>query len=182
MSGFARTLEPRAGPETHATRIAVVAAISATGMLFASLASAYLLRRSFADWQAAAASWPWALMALGFGASGAIEIASRSDGARRRRALRALAATSALYLAGAVIVIQSLVRGESGLARPHDAFIALLLGVHVAHAILGGGFAVRALRSKDGGPSPDGVFLARLVTHSLTFLLAGVLFLLFVLQ
>lgn len=182
MSAMAPAKEPCGVAEANATRIAVVAAVSATCMLFASLASAYLVRRSFADWQAAEASWPWALIALGIGASAAVEVASRSRGAGRRRALAALAATSALYLAGALIVIGSIVRGESGLARPHDAFIALLLGVHVAHAILGGGFAFRALRIAEGGPGSDGIFLARMVTHFLTILLAGVLFLLFVLQ
>jgi heme/copper-type cytochrome/quinol oxidase subunit 3 len=174
--------EQIAANEANATRIAVVAAMAATLMLFASLASAYLVRRSFADWQAGAAWWPPVLLALGVGASWAIEVASRSDDPARRQALGGLVATSLLYLASAITVIATTLRGDEGLERPHDAFVALLLGVHVIHAILGGAFAARALRPADRVLSGDGIFLARLLTHFLTALLAGVLFLLFVLR
>ena len=174
--------KPRTPAEESASRIAVVAALSATTMLFASLASAYLVRRSFEDWRPTAPLWPFVLLALGIGASGAMEIAVRSSARGCRQAFGGLVAASALYLIAALVVIVSIFQGESGLTRPHDAFIALLLGVHVLHAILGGGFAVAALHKAEDDASENALFLVRLVTHFLTAALMGILFLLFVLR
>lgn len=175
--------DSRSAPSDQALRVAVVAALSATVMLFASLVSAYLVRRSFEDWRPAAALWPWALMAFGLLASVGIEVASRAAGARRRPGLVALALASGLYLLTALVVIGSTVTSPRGLAAPHDAFVALLLGVHVLHAVLGAVFAVWALRGKALRLSSGEPFiLARLVTHFLTALLLGILFVLFVLR
>ena len=63
----------------QALRVAVVAALSATVMLFASLVSAYLVRRSFEDWRPAPALWPLPLMAWGLLASVGIDVASRAE-------------------------------------------------------------------------------------------------------
>ncbi len=193
MKATSALLHSRPLAEENASRIAVVAALSATSMLFASLASAYIVRRSFADWQVAAASWPWVLLLFGVGASATVELASRLGGpggqmaspepARQRRAgrraLAGLAAISALYLAGALGVIGSIAQSESGLSRPHDAFIVLLLGVHVVHALLGGAFSVRLLRTPGHEPTAHAWLLVRLVTHFLTLLLLAILALLF---
>lgn len=166
--------------EQSALRVAVVAALSATMMLFASLASALLVRRSFEDWRpAASAAWPWILLGFGLAASAGMEIAGRSLGRRRVAGFAILGLSSSLYLAGALFVLGSLVSGERGLSRPHDAFIALLLGVHVLHAILGTAFAARVLRASSGGSSETNLALARLVTHFLTALLLFILALLF---
>jgi heme/copper-type cytochrome/quinol oxidase subunit 3 len=162
-----------------ATRVAVVAALSATAMLFASLASAYLVRRSFADWRASPANWPVALMAFAIAASLGIEVAAGASGTRRRLGLLSLALGSVLYLAGALAVIAG--TAVTGLTAPFNAFLVLLLSLHVLHAILGGAFASWILRSGEGEPSLHGLLLARLVTHFLSALLGAILFLLFVL-
>lgn len=165
-----------------ATRVAVVGALSATTMLFASLVSAYLVRRSFADWRPAPAAWPFGLLILASWASMAMEVAFRSEGRKRARAFMSLALASALYLIGALAVTVSIAVARGGLTAPHDAFIVMLLGVHVAHAILGAAFATWVLRDTAGGPSENSLLLARLVTHFLTALLFAIVFLLFVLQ
>jgi heme/copper-type cytochrome/quinol oxidase subunit 3 len=166
----------------NATRVAVVAALSATTMLFASLVSAYLVRRSFADWRPAPALWPVALLAFALAASGGMEIAARGEGRARRIAFAGVASASALYLLSALAVIASVVFAEGGLGLPFNAFVVLLLGVHVVHAILGGVFAFRILRAGPDGASENALVLARLVTHFLTALLCAIVFLLFILQ
>ena len=180
MRTLALASPARSHAEESALRVAVVAALSATMMLFASLASALLVRRAFEDWRPAAAGWPWILLGFGLAASAGMEIAARSQGPRRARGFAILGISSSLYLAGALFVLGSLVSGESGLSRPHDAFIALLLGVHVLHAILGTVVSARILRAASGGSSEIGLALARLVTHFLTALLVFILALLFV--
>lgn len=179
MRSVALPSRERSPTEESALRVAVVAALSATMMLFASLASALLVRRAFEDWRPAAAAWPWILLGFGLAASAGMEIAARSHGPRRVAGLAILGLSSSLYLAGALFVLGSLASGEHGLSRPHDAFIALLLGVHVLHAILGTVFAGRILRAGWGGSSETGLALARLVTHFLTAVLVFILTLLF---
>jgi len=166
--------------EQSALRVAVVAALAATMMLFASLASALLVRRAFEDWRPAAATWPWILLGFGLAASAGMEIAARSHGRRRVAGFAILGFSSSLYLAGALFVLGSLAFGENGLSRPHDAFIVLLLGVHVLHAILGTAFSARVLRAASGESSGAGLALARLVTHFLTAVLVFILALLFI--
>ncbi len=182
MRVAASASEGRGTAFENATQVAVVASLSATTMLFASLVSAYLVRRSFADWRPSPALWPLGLLAFAFLASGGMEIAARGAGARRRLGFQALTLASGLYLAGALGVIGSVASGEGGLQMPFNAFVALLLGVHVSHAIVGGGFAAWVLRVEAGGPSDHGLRLARLVTHFLTALLCAIVFLLFGLQ
>lgn len=165
-----------------ATRVAVVGALSATTMLFASLVSAYLVRRSFADWRPSPAVWPVVLLAFAFAASGGIEAAARSMGIQRRHGFMGLAVASGLYLAGALSVIVSVASASGGLQAPFHAFVALLLSVHVVHAILGGAFAVWILRHDASDASPNGLLLVRGVTHFLTALLCAIVFLLFGLQ
>ena len=182
MSTVSATAAERTPAVESATRVAVVAALSATTMLFASLVSAYLVRRSFADWRPSPAVWPAVLLAFAFAASGGIEVATGGQGIRRRLGFMGLALASVLYLVGALAVIGSVVSGEGGLEMPFNAFVALLLSVHVVHAILGGAFAFRVLRAEADGPSENALLLARLVTHFLTALLCAIVFLLFVLQ
>ena len=179
MRSVALASSSRSQAEDSALRVAVVAALSATMMLFASLASALLVRRAFEDWRPAYAAWPWILLGFGLAASAGMEIAGRSLGRLRVVGLAILGLSSTLYLAGALFVLGSLVSGPHGLSRPHDAFIALLLGVHVLHAILGTAFAARVLRAASGGSSETNFALARLVTHFLTALLVFILALLF---
>ncbi len=164
-----------------ATRVAVVGALSATTMLFASLVSAYLVRRSFADWRPSPARWPAVLLAFAFAASAGVEVGARGEGRPRRLGFMGLALASLLYLAGALAVIASVASGEGGLEMPFNAFVALLLSVHVAHAILGAAFAAWIL-GHEGGASENALVLARLVTHFLTALLCAIVFLLFGLQ
>ena len=163
-----------------ATRVAVVAALSATTMLFASLVSAYLVRRSFVDWRPASAVWPFFLLAFAFWASSAIEVASRSKGSRHRRGFMSLLLASGLYLLGALGVIVSIAASKGGLTTPYHAFVVLLLSVHVVHAILGAFFAVWIIR--DSAASENSLLLARFVTHFLAALLLAIVFLLFVRQ
>ncbi len=165
----------------RATRVAVVAALSATSMLFASMVSAYLVRRSFPDWRWSPAVWPLALLAFASWASMGMEVAFRSPGGKRAPGFMNLALASGLYLIGALAVIVSIALGPGGLGAPHHAFIVLLLSLHGAHALLGAAFAAWVLSEAAGGPSENGLFLARLVTHFLTALLFAIVFLLFVL-
>lgn len=165
-----------------ATRVAVVAALSATTMLFASLVSAYLVRRSFADWRPSLAWWPAVLLAFAFAASAGVEVGARGEGRRRRLGFIGLALASLLYLAGALGVIVSVASGAGGLEMPFNAFVALLLSVHVAHAILGGAFSAWILGNDAARASENALTLARLVTHFLTALLCAIVFLLFGLQ
>lgn len=173
MSGVA-FLDPAPSRRAEAARVAVVGALAATTMLFASLVSAYLIRRSFADWRANEALWPIALLACALAASMGVEAASRS-GERRASGLRALGLFSAAYLIGAIAVIASTVAGPAGLASPHDAFVVLLLGVHAVHAVLGAIFASRMLRDETAAA----LSLVRLVTHFLTLMLFAIVFVLF---
>jgi len=162
----------------NATRVAVAAALSATSMLFASLVSAYVVRRSFADWQPSPAAWPVVLLGFAFAASAAIEIASRTEGRGRRLAVLGLAVSTVLYLSGALVVMASTAGGALGLRSPFEAFVVLLLGVHAVHALIGGVFACRVL-SRAGGASRESLLMVRAVTHFLTALLFGVVFVLF---
>jgi len=171
---------PVVAAEEHAARVAVVAALSATTMLFASLASAYLLRRSFDDWRPGAEIGALVLAILGGGASAFVEIAFRASGAQQRAALRWLTACSVCYLLAALSLIVARISSEAGLADPHGAFVVLLLGLHAVHAALGVLFARSMLPSALF--SSERWFLVRLVTHFLTLLLFMILGLLFVLQ
>jgi heme/copper-type cytochrome/quinol oxidase subunit 3 len=174
MSLVADSERPPGASLENATRVAVVGALSATTMLFASLVSAYLVRRSFADWRAAPALWPFALLAFAVAASAGIEVASRSTGTARRRGFQGLAFGTFLYLAGAIMVIVSIARDTDGLGPPNRAFAVMLLGTHVVHAILGAAFSAWALRVVEGGPGAHSLALARLVTHFLTALLFAI--------
>jgi heme/copper-type cytochrome/quinol oxidase subunit 3 len=167
-------------PLDRARAIAVVGALSATTMLFASLVSAYLLRRSFTPWPQEDALWPAVLLTFGGLASLGIEVATRSKGGARRIGLGALSLGNALYLVGAANVIVALASGN-GLASPHAAFTALLLGVHAVHALVGSVFSLAMLRESRGGRDGSGPALARLVTHFLTAMLFAIAFVLFVL-
>ena len=182
MNGPATLAAARPAAVRQATRVAVVAALGATAMLFASLMSAYVVRRSFADWRPFPSRWPFLLLALGLLASAGIEVAARSGAGRRRFGLITLGGASAAYLVAASAAIASTVLSGVGLSAPHPAFVALLLGVHLVHAVAATGFAGWLLRDAKGLPSPDQLFLARLVTHFLTALLVAILFLLFVLR
>ena len=181
----ARVLSPKASTldrpneVENATRVAVVAALSATTMLFASLSSAYLVRRSFSDWRPMPAMWPLALLAFALAASIGIEVATQAGGGRRRLGLIGLACGSGLYLVTVIAVIRSLVLGAGVVATPFNAFVVLLLGLHALHAAVGGAFAWWSLRVASARPSASGFFPARLVTHFLTALLCAILFLLF---
>lgn len=172
----------RTHTEEHAARVAVVAALSATTMLFASLASAYLLRRSFDDWRPGPEAWPLALVVLGGAASVLVETAFRTAGNTRRAALALVAACSAFYLLATLGLIAERSFGEGGLSEPHSAFVVLLLSMHGAHAALGVLFSRWLLRGPSASLSTERWFLVRLVTHFLTLLLTMILGVLFVLR
>ena len=166
-----------------AMRVVVVAALSATTMLFASLVSAYFVRRSFTDWAVPKDElWPWVLLSLAIGVSVGLEIALRASVEGKRIALQGAALLTASYLVGALGVIGSMVTGPGGLHTPHRAFVALLLGIHVIHSILGGVFTGALLREPAEALPSDRVFLARLVTHFLAGLVLFIVVLLFVVR
>jgi len=167
--------------QADARLVAVVAGLAATTMLFASLTSAYLVRRSFPDWSPETARWPAPLAGLGLLASMAIEGAVRSYGLRRELLLKVLFASTSAYLAAALLILVS--RGGSiDLSAPHHAFVILLLSLHVVHALIAVAFAAATPAWRSPGADPGGLRLARLVTHFLTALLFAILFLLFVLR
>ena len=164
---------------THPIQVAVVAALSATTMLFASLVSALLVRRSFPDWHATPAAWPFALLALGVFTSIAIEGTVRA-GSQPRLARGVFVLSTLVYLASAAAAIFATSLND-GLAAPHGAFVALLLSLHVLHATLGSAFALWILSENSVHVSLGGRrSLARLVIHFLTALLAAIVTLLFV--
>ena len=166
-------------PATHPIQVAVVAALSATTMLFASLVSALLVRRSFPDWHASTAAWPFALLALGVSTSIAIEGTVREE-ARRRLPRGVFVLSTLAYLASAIAAIVATTAND-GLAAPHEAFVALLLSLHVLHAALGSAFALWILSENSVHVPVSGRrSLARLVIHFLTALLAAIVTLLFV--
>ena len=181
MNPATSTLDRR-GEFENATRVAVVAALSATTMLFASLVSAYLVRRSFPDWRPSPAMWPLALLAFALAASLGLEVAARAERNRRRLGFMALALGSGLYLLGVIAVIASVTSDARGLVGPFNAFVVLLLSLHAVHALVGSAFAWWVLRADTSTGPEHGLLLARLVTHFLTALLCGILFLLFVMQ
>lgn len=171
--------DPGPVPATQAIQVAVVAALSATTMLFASLSSALLVRRSFEDWRPASAPWPLALLALGALTSVAIEWVIRAT-SQRGLPKGAFALSSLAYLTAACGAIMATAANE-GLAAPHNAFVALLLSLHVLHALAGSIFALWILSDGPSAPSANGrSSLARLVVHFLTALLAAIMMLLFV--
>lgn len=172
---------PRRATE-EAVLVAVVGGLCATSMLFASLTSAYLVRRSFDDWRPLPALWPIFLLACAIACSGAVEVAARGSMRARRRGLIGLGSASSFYLLGALSVIASLLSRPGGLESPFLAFVALLLSVHVAHALLGGVFAFWILRQADPAASEHGLRLVGWVTHFLTALLIAIVSLLFGLQ
>lgn len=175
-------LSPPIRAAEEATRVAVVAGLCATTMLFASLTSAYLVRRSFDDWRPWPALWPFFLLACAAACSGAVEVAVRGNGRPRRLGLIALSLASGLYLLGALAVMASLLFAPGALESPFLAFVALLLGVHVAHALAGGFFAFWILRPGAPASSQFGRELVRGVTHFLTAILMAIVLLLFGLQ
>ena len=178
----AASIERPPGSEA-AIRVAVVAALSGTTMLFASLASAYFVRRSFADWKVPTEMrWPWALLGLALGISAGLEMSLRVRPERRRAPLAGTALLTASYLAVAIAVIGSLAASPGGLGLPHRAFVVLLLGVHVAHSIFGGVFTAALLRDASGVFSPSQVLLARMVTHFLSGLVLFIVGLLFLVR
>jgi heme/copper-type cytochrome/quinol oxidase subunit 3 len=164
----------------RARRVAVVGALSATTMLFASLVSAYLLRRSFRPWHQEEALWPAVLLTFASLASIGIEVAARASGGPRFMGLLALCLGNVLYLAGAASVILNLA-GKDGLTSPHAAFTALLLGVHAVHAFVGSIFSLAMVRESSGSLRGSGPALARLITHFLTVMLFAIAFVLFLL-
>ncbi|MEO8362194.1 MAG: hypothetical protein ABI672_19360 [Vicinamibacteria bacterium] len=181
MSAILPPTSPSASAE-NATRVGLVAALSAASMLFASLVSAYLVRRSFPDWRPSPALWPFGLLFFAMAASAGIEVASRSIDARRRAAMWLVAIGSALYLFCAIGALAVLCEAEGGLNPPHRAFVVLLLGVHVVHALLGVIFSIWTLRPASHLRGDEGIELSRLAIHFLTALLAAIIGLLFIVQ
>ena len=176
---FAPSLREPA-PHDEALRVGVIGALAAASMLFASLVSAYVVRRSFADWREASAVWPFILLTLATCASLGMEMAARAEGPSRRRGWSVLVWSSVAYLVIAIAVLVS-ITSPPGLPPPHRAFAFLLLGLHVVHAILGGAFAQWVLRTPASVSGEASLSLCRLVTHFLTLLLAAILFILFLL-
>ena len=183
MSVVAGAIDARhPSPAENALRVGVVGGLVASSMLFASLASAYLVRRSFADWRAAPALWPFAVLFFAALASAAIEHAARGEARGERRGWLVLGGSSVAYLAIALSVLLSIVASDAGLDSPHRAFIVVLLGLHVVHAVIGGAFSLWALRGRAGISFLVAVSLCRMVTHFLTLLLVAIVTLLFFFQ
>lgn len=163
----------------HASQVAVVAALAATAMLFASLVSAYLVRRSFADWGSPSLPlWPIPLLGCALLASAAMEGAVGNPAATRSPSLRRLGLASLTYLLIALGAVSGTLL-SGGISAPHDAFIVLLLSLHVVHALVGATFAAFMLRPRAKAPAESALGQVRLVTHFLTALLIGILLLLF---
>jgi len=169
------SVEPRIAPAPQAARVAVVGAMGATTMLFASLLSAYFVRRSFPDWRDSGLLWPVGLGVCALAASLGLEGSLRLPSPWRPWARGAFGLLSGAYLLGALVAVASCV--SRGLALPHEAFVALLLGTHVLHA-LAAVFLVRFLE----GEGDEGRALARGVVHFLTALLLLILLVLFAIR
>ena len=83
----------------------------------------------------------------------------------------------------AVSVLSGILLSREGLSAPHTAFVFVLLGAHVAHALLGAAFSVWMLDAKRGSVVSQTAWdLTRLVTHFLTALFLGIVVVLYGLQ
>ena len=175
----ARVLAMNPPARLSVLRVGVVASLAATGMLFASLVSAYLVRRSLPDWEAIPDRRLGVLLVFAGLASLGVELGSKTGASRRVRLGGSMAVLgSALYLLLALEVLRHAIVTPPGLAAPHSAFLMLLLGVHVLHALAGGTFAILLRRAAGGSDDGDVRWALRVVAHFLFGLLAVLVFVL----
>lgn len=188
---------PGDGPEDHGpgilgdpARFGLWAFLGTVAMLFIGFTSAYILRRSAADWrplQPPSLLWfnTAALLASSLTLEGARRrLRSREPGASQA-ALLATGLLGLLFTSGQVLAWRQLAaQGVFLSSNPHSAFFYLLTGVHVVH--LAGGllwFATILARSRRERPAPDEKALGLFATywHFLAALWLYLLFLLFAL-
>ena len=172
------------------TRFGLWAFMGTVSMLFIGFTSAYILRRSSADWRPLSPpSLLWINTAVLLASSLTI------DGARRRlrgwelRAVRGWVAATGLL--GALFVVgqigawrQLAAQGVFLATNPHSSFFYVLTGVHIVH-LLGGlcwfGVVLSKVRRMAYTPGEDGLGLFATYWHFLAALWVYLLFLLFVL-
>lgn len=110
-------------------------------MLFASFASAYIVRRSGSDWvRIGLPTTLWLNTLMLVGSSAALEVSAWAAGQGTRQALRiALAVSTALgigFLIGQIRVWRQLAwAGISVDVSPHSSFVYMLTGVHGIHVL-----------------------------------------------
>jgi cytochrome c oxidase subunit 3 len=158
-------------------------------MLFIGFTSAYIVRRSGADWRPLEAPFLlWVNTAVLLASSASLERARRLlrawDLAGTRSWMAATGVLGGLFVAGQWLAWRQLAgQGIYLSSNPHSSFFYLLTGLHLLH--LAGGLvwfgALVAKLSRMGlAPGPDGLRLFATYWHFLAALWIYLLFLLFV--
>jgi len=171
------------------TRFGLVAFMGTVTMLFIGFTSAYLLRRTSADWRPLAAPGVlWLNTAVLLASSATLETARRKlrdwDIASMWPPLLATGLLGVLFVLGQLVAWGALrAQGVFLASNPHSSFFYVLTGIHALH-LLGGlvWFVVVALRARRLAltPGTDGLALFALYWHFLGALWLYLLFLLFV--
>lgn len=185
--------QPGGGPSGEVlgdpARFGVWAFMGTVSMLFIGFTSAYLVRKTGADWRPLAPPpilWANTLVLLASSAS--LERARRLfrawDLPAARKWIGATGVLGGLFVAGQVGAWRSLAAQGIYLAsNPHSSFFYLLTGLHALH-LLGGlawfGAVVARLRRMAYAPGEDGLGLFANYWHFLALLWLYLFFLLFV--
>jgi cytochrome c oxidase subunit 3 len=171
------------------TRFGLWAFMGTVCMLFIGFTSAYILRRSSADWRPLAPP-----LLLWLNTAVLLTSSLTIEGARKRlrgwelRAVRSWVAATGLL--GALFVVgqigawkQLAAQGVFLASNPHSSFFYVLTGVHIVH-LLGGlcwfGVVFSKVRRMAYTPGEDGLGLFATYWHFLAALWIYLLFLLFV--
>jgi cytochrome c oxidase subunit 3 len=170
-------------------RFGLLAFMGTVAMLFIGFTSAYLLRRTSADWRALAAPGVlWLNTAVLLASSATLETARRKlrgwDLASMWPPLLATGLLGGLFVLGQIVAWGALrAQGVFLASNPHSSFFYVLTGIHALH-LLGGlvWFVVVASRARRLALTPgmDGLALFALYWHFLGALWLYLLFLLFV--
>jgi cytochrome c oxidase subunit 3 len=169
-------------------RFGLIAFLGTVSMMFIGFTSAYLIRRTAADWRPLSPPdvlwWNTAALLL---SSAFLQLSRRRlavwDLSLGRRWLSAAGAFGLLFLAGQIAAWRILSgEGVTLASNPHSSFLYLLAGVHAAH-LLGGLFWFAVLRVRLGRQqttAPDPLRLFAVYWHFLGVLWIYLLFLVFV--
>ena len=175
---------------TDPVRFGLWAFLGTVSMLFIGFTSAYVLRRSSADWRPLAAPrLLWLNTAALLASSVCLEMARRRlrgwDLPATQRWVQATGVLGALFLAGQLGAWRSLASQGFYLAtNPHSSFFYVLTGLHAVH-LLGGlawfGVVLAGVRRLAYTPGSDALGLFATYWHFLAALWLYLLFLLFAL-
>ncbi len=171
------------------SRFGLLAFLGTVSMLFVGFTSAYIVRRSSADWRPISAPYLlWANTALLLASSALLESARRRlrswDLPATRNRVCASGALGVIFVAGQLLVWRQLAaRGVFLASNPHSSFFYVLTGLHAVH--LAGGLVwfsvvLSRLARMTLTPGQDGLRLLATYWHFLGALWIYLVLLLFV--